>query len=149
MNIKIGPDSTSQSEEQVVSQCPVYKPQLQQELVFMQYDGVLWNKDIKVNGIGKTLKYICKRWHRSEGEMGKNILWKQYRMFPVNLIRSIVHVFPADMEITKISMYVSRRRECETLRCSEDGWESIIYYFNRFYRPRVRSTRTRMRLFSD
>lgn len=71
MDIKIGPDCSSQFEEHRRLQLSTCSPQRELELVFMQnYDGFL-NTDLKVNGIDTNLNCIRIIQQRSEGEMGK------------------------------------------------------------------------------
>ena len=136
MRIQTGPDCSSLCNDHSGMEFPVRKPKLEQELVFVEYYDVLSNKDIKLDGIDKTLNCIRVRWQRSEGELGKSSSGKQYGLSPVDSIRGIVHVVPEDMAIPKLSLSVSRRKEYEMLRCGEDGWESRIYYVNRFYRSK-------------
>lgn len=38
----------------------------------------------------------------------------------------MVHVVPADMKISKLSMCVNRREEYDLLRCDEDGWPPLL-----------------------
>ena len=134
MRIQIGPECSSQCRDHRRIQCPVCNPQLEQELIFLQYYDVLSNEALKVDGIDKSLNCIRLRWQRTEGDFGKSTSGKQYGLSPIDSIRGMVHVVSADMAISKLATSVNRRKEYDRLRCDEDEWPSNIYYVNRFYR---------------
>ena len=115
--------------------CPECKEGSEQELCFVQFYDVLSEEKLPIDGIDKNLGCLRLHWQRHEGTMGSTCSSKQYGLMPIDSIRGLVNIVPADVEMGLLHKSKLRTMCYDKLRSDEKGWASDLFYVNRFCRP--------------
>ena len=119
--------------------CPSCHSDEGAELAFVQYYESLPASALKMDSIDKSLDCVRLQWQRTNGDEHGHLAAKYFDLVPVDTIRGVVHIVPADIEIPLMSTHVKRKGEYDELRNGEEGWASELFYVNRFFKTRGES----------